>query len=149
MKTRNIIKLLAIFSMLVISSTHAQTIASAALDFDPANIEFKPIANGLAQPLFVTNAEDGSGRLFIIERAGRIRILRNGILLPTPFLDIHSIVNSTVGEQGLLALAFHPNYETNGKFYTVHTNSSGSLVLSMFTRSSTNPDLGNPASRTS
>ncbi len=67
---------------------------------------------------------------------------------PTPYLDIHTIVNSSSGEQGLLALAFHPDYENNGQFYTVHVASDNSLVLSRFLRSQNNPDLADPNSRT-
>jgi glucose/arabinose dehydrogenase len=128
---------LAVFSMLSVhvkSSIHA----NAASAFDPTYIVLQETASGLTQPLFITNAGDGSGHLFVVERAGRIRIIDNGTLLPTPYLDIQSIVNSAGGEQGLLALAFHPNYETNGWFYTVHTDQDGSLILSRFTRSSTN-----------
>jgi glucose/arabinose dehydrogenase len=107
----------------------------------------RQIATGLTQPVFITNAEDGSERLFIVESAGRIRIVKNGALLSTAYLDIQSIVNSTGSEQGLLALAFHPNYESNGRFYTVHTIQDGPLVLSSFTRSLVNPDLADANSR--
>jgi len=69
----------------------------------------------LSQPLFVGHADDDSGRLFVLERAGRIRIISAaGSLLATPFLDIASLVGDSGSEQGLLGLAFHPSYETNG-----------------------------------
>ena len=113
----------------------------------PENLAFKPVTTGLTQPVFITHAGDGSGRLFIVERAGQIRIVKNGSLLSTPFLDIDPIVNSSSGERGLLALAFHPKYASNGQFYTVHTASDGSLVLSMFTRSTGSPDLADASSR--
>src|SRR6266508_5050150 len=90
-------------------------------DIDPANLHFQEIASGLSQPVFVTNAGDGFGRLFIVERSGRILIYKNGSILPTPFLDIHSIVKSLGSEQGLLALAFHPSYGTNHEFYIAYT----------------------------
>jgi glucose/arabinose dehydrogenase len=118
-----------------------------AKQLETLNVRFIEIASGLNQPLFITHASDSSGRLFIIQRAGQIIIQKNGVLLPTPFLNIQSIVNSSNSEQGLLALAFHPNYETNGRFYTVHTDQSRSIVLSVFTRSSTNPDQADPSSR--
>ena len=123
--------------------------ARAAAIFNPANVVFREAMSGLAQPIFITNAADGSNRLFLVERAGRIRIFRDGSLLAAPFLDIDSIVNDSGSEQGLLALAFHPNHETNGLFYTVHTDGNGSLVLSRFSRFASNPDLGNPNSRAS
>lgn len=115
--------------------------------FQPQQVRFIEIASSLNQPLQVTNAGDGSGRLFIIQRAGQIRIYKNGASLPTPFLNIQPIVNSSASEQGLLALAFHPNYEVNGRFYTLHTDQNGSIVLSAFTRSSANPDQADPNSR--
>src|SRR5690349_4659521 len=115
--------------------------------FNPSNVVFREAISGLTQPIFVANAGDGSGRLFIVERGGRIKIFKNGVLLSTPFLDIHTLVGTTGGEQGLLTVAFHPNYETNGRFFTVYTDGNGSLVLSRFVRSANNPDLANPNSR--
>src|SRR5919106_6425846 len=148
MKTRTIIRIFAgFFLVIVIFCSHLQTFARTASMLDPAKVGFQLIADGLTQPLFITNAGDGSGRLFIIEKAGRILILKNGSLLSAPFLDIRSIVKSTGSEQGILSLAFHPSYETNGQFYTVYTDQNGSLVLSRFTRSASDPDLADPNSR--
>jgi glucose/arabinose dehydrogenase len=121
---------------------------------EPARISFQETVNGLSDPVFITHAGDGSGRMFILERSGRIRIVKNGTLLSTPFLDIQSIVKSTSSEQGLLGLAFHPSYESNGKFYVVYTatrpgDSSGSiLTLRQYSVSAGNPDLANSASGT-
>jgi glucose/arabinose dehydrogenase len=120
----------------------------AAANFDPALVGFRELTTGLTEPVYITNAGDGSGRLFIVERAGRVLQYKNRLLVPTPFLDIRSLVNSAGGEQGLLALAFHPNYQTNGQFYTTFTDPSGSLVLSRFTCFSSNPDLADPNSKT-
>jgi glucose/arabinose dehydrogenase len=133
------------FSLMFVSAGQIPVKAQAVLD--PANLRFTEVASGLTQPVFITHAGDGSGRQFILERAGRIRIIKNGALLTTSFLDIHTMVNSSGSEQGLLALAFHPNYVSNGQFYTVHTVQNGSLVLSRFTRSSNNPDLADAGSR--
>jgi len=118
------------------------------LNLDPSKIQMNLVASGLNQPIVITNAGDASGRIFIAERAGVIRILTNGSLNSTPYLDMQSIVDSASGgERGLLALAFHPQYESNGYFYTVHTNASGSLVLSRFTVSSGDPNQANFSSR--
>src|SRR5829696_9993480 len=81
-----------------------ETSVKAAISFDPANVVFQEKITGLTQPVFIANAGDGSGRLFIVERAGRIRLIKDGILLSAAFLDIYTIVNSSGGEQGLLAL---------------------------------------------
>ena len=121
--------------------------ARAETVLTPGNLVFTQITTGLTNPVFITHAGDGSGRLFIVERAGQIRIVKNGSLLSTPFLDIDPIVNSSASERGLLALAFHPDYASNGQFYTVHTASDGSLVLSRFTRSTGSPDLADASSR--
>src|SRR5687767_6968679 len=120
--------------------------ARAAAIFDPANIVFREAVSGLTQPIFIANAGDGSNRLFIVERLGRVLIVKDGSLLATPFLDIQSLVNHGGSEQGLLTLAFHPNYETNGLFYTVYTDGNGSLALARFSRFANNPDLANPNS---
>ena len=113
----------------------------------PGSVVFKEIAGGLMAPTFITNAIDGSGRLFFVEKAGTIRILKNGAQLSPSFLDIHSIVNWD-GERGLLALAFHPAYASNGQFYVVYNDLSGSLVLARYLKSAGDPDLADPNSAT-
>ena len=123
----------------------AEYAATAVLD--PTKILFQEVVGGLSNPVLITHAGDGSGRLFVIERSGKIRIIKNGLLLPVPFLDIHSLVKSTGSEQGLLALAFHPSYASNGKFYVAYTatrlnDPDGSiLTLSQYSVSG-NPDIG-------
>jgi len=98
-----------------------------------SGLTFQPVVSGLAQPVFVGHAGDGTGRLFVLERAGRIRIVSAaGSLLATPFLDITLLVGDSGGEQGLLGLAFHPSYETNGRFFVAYTDNSGSVVLARY-----------------
>jgi glucose/arabinose dehydrogenase len=115
-----------------------------------ANFLFQQVASGLTQPVLVTHAGDGSGRLFVVEQPGRIRIVKNGSLLATPFLDIAADLRAG-GERGLLSLAFHPSYETNGYFYVMYTaprpgDSVGSiLTLKRFSASGA-PDAANYAS---
>jgi glucose/arabinose dehydrogenase len=87
----------------------------------------------------MTNAGDGSGRLFVVEQTGRIRVIKNGVLLPAPFISFVGEV-SQGSEQGLLGLAFHPNYETNGKFYINATEPDGDTVINEY-RVSSNPDV--------
>jgi glucose/arabinose dehydrogenase len=103
------------------------------------------VASGLSLPIGITNAGDGSGRLFIIQQAGRIRLVKNGSLLATPFLDITSRV-SCCGERGLLGLAFPRDYVTKGYFYINYTNTAGNTVVARYQRNATNPDLADPAS---
>ena len=113
--------------------------AVAAAAPTSAKIALVKVASGLSQPVFVTSAKDGTGRLFIVEKTGRIRIYRGGSVLATPFLDLSAAV-STGGEQGLLGLAFHPAYRTNRKFYVDYTNLAGDTVIREFRVSATNPN---------
>lgn len=97
--------------------------ANASLSF---TITLVPVVTtDLLQPVHVTHAGDGSGRLFVVERAGRIRVIKNGALLAQPYLDISSLVQDGYAEQGLLSVAFDPNFETNGTFYVDYTSLSG------------------------
>lgn len=91
------------------------------------------VAEGFQRPLYATHAGDGSGRLFIVEQAGVIRIVREGSVLPRPFLDITPIVGSRANEQGLLGLAFAPDYERTGHFFLNYTDKSGDSVVARYT----------------
>ena len=93
------------------------------------------LSGGLAHPTFITHAFDE--RLFVLEQIGRIRIIEDGALLPDAFLDITDRVGSVGSEQGLLGLAFHPNYATPGApgagtFYVNYTDYSGDTHISRF-----------------
>ncbi|MCZ6781419.1 MAG: PQQ-dependent sugar dehydrogenase, partial [Nitrospirae bacterium] len=87
----------------------------------PSSIALEPIVSeGLYGPVYVTHAGDASGRLFVVEQPGRIRVIQNGRLLPAPFLDMRTQV-SYGGERGLLGLAFHPAYKQNGRYFVNYT----------------------------
>lgn len=88
--------------------------------------ELTPVASGLNAPVLITHAGDGSGRLFVVEQGGAIRILQNGQLLPTPFLDISDRV-AFDGEAGLLSVAFPPDFAAAGYFF-VYYNHDGELA---------------------
>lgn len=104
------------------------------------------IAAGFSFPVQVTHAGDGSGRLFVVEQTGRIKIIKNGSVLSAPFLDISGLI-SCCGERGLLGLAFHPDYSANGYFYLNYTRSGdGATVIARYSVSGGNPDVANPAS---
>ena len=98
------------------------------------------VASGLSQPLQVTAPPLDPLRLFIVEKTGAVRILRNGSLLPVPFLNLAGRV-STGAEQGLLSIAFHPNYETNRRLFVSYTDTRGFSVLARYEASPTNPDV--------
>jgi glucose/arabinose dehydrogenase len=110
---------------------------------DEATIGLEPVAIGLAFPLALT-APAGDARLFIVEKPGRIRIVRDGTLLARAFLDLSGAV-STGSEQGLLGLAFDPEYSLNGRFYVNYTNTEGDTRIVAY-RVSGDPDLADPAS---
>ncbi len=109
------------------------------------------VASGFSRPIQLTHAGDGSGRLFVVEQDGRIKIVNSPVI--TPFLDIRSIVRSPddIGggsEEGLLGLAFHPNYEVNGYFYVYYNNTSGNIVIARYTASPPSSNIANALSAT-
>ena len=101
------------------------------------------VVEGLTNPVHLT-APKGDPRLFVFEQPGRIRIVKGGALLATPFLDITARVVSG-GERGLLSMAFDPAYATNGRFYVYYTGAQGDIFVDRFSVS-TNPDVANTAS---
>lgn len=105
---------------------------------DPDRYELRQVFSGLNSPVGLAHAGDGSGRLFILEQAGVIRVVQGGQLLPDPFLDIRDRVGSRASEQGLLGLAFHPRFAENGYFYVHYTDSRGHTVISRFNTSEAN-----------
>ncbi len=105
------------------------------------------VVQGLSMPLFVTAPPEDTSRIFIVEQRGgdargRIQILKAGVLLPTPFLTTDPLAQSS--EQGLLGLAFAPDYGTSGRFYIDYTDSLGNTQVERRTVSG-NPDVANPA----
>jgi glucose/arabinose dehydrogenase len=96
------------------------------------SLRMVPYITGLSQPTQLTYAPDGSGRVYITEQTGQIRVAdANGRLYPRPFLDIRPLVLSG-GERGLLSIAFHPDYTHNGIFFITYTNQTGSTVLARY-----------------
>lgn len=115
---------------------------------DAISLEQLPV-EGLEKVTGLTHAFDE--RLFVIEQVGRIRIIENNELLPTPFLDIRDRVGSVDSEQGLLGLAFHPDYATpgaqyEGYFFVNYTDYSGNTRVSRFSVSENDPSRADPAS---
>jgi glucose/arabinose dehydrogenase len=124
-------------------------LAVSALAAPPAVTLRTVVASGLSAPVAIANAGDGSGRLFIAEQDGRVRIVtKEGALLATPFLDISPLDG---GERGLLGLAFHPQYAANRKFYVFYTPNAASaanytLRVSEFLASAANPNVADAGS---
>ncbi|MBP6001238.1 MAG: PQQ-dependent sugar dehydrogenase [Flavobacterium sp.] len=104
-------------------------------------ISLQSFGIGFVSPVEITNA--GDTRLFVVQKGGLIRILNaDGTVNATPFLNLSSLV-TTNSERGLLGLAFHPNYATNGYFFVNYTNLAGNTVIARYTVSATNPNIAN------
>jgi glucose/arabinose dehydrogenase len=103
------------------------------------------VAGGFTAPLFVTHAGDGSGRLFVVEQGGLIRILAAGETNSEPFLNLTSLTEAS-GEQGLLGLAFHPDYQTNGRFFVNYTDDEGDTVVAEYRSPNPGSDVVDPSS---
>jgi glucose/arabinose dehydrogenase len=101
------------------------------------------VAHGLSDPLFVGAAEGDTTRLYVVEQGGRVRLVKNGVLLPAPFLDVSGAI-STGGERGLLGLALHPQYASNGRVFVNYTNPAGDTLIAEYRRSAADPDVADP-----
>ncbi len=95
-------------------------------------IDAQVVATGFDRPIFVGHAGDASGRLFVVEKPGRILVVHNGQVRNEPFLDITDRVRSGAYEQGLFSVAFHPGYPTNGRVFVDYTDHNGDTVVSEF-----------------
>ncbi len=109
------------------------------------------VPGGLSLPLYLTHA--GDERLFIVEQVGLIRVVENGQLLPAPFIDLRDRVGSVGFEQGLLSVAFHPDYAQTdtagfGSFYVNYTNYSGETQIERFTVNADDPNVADKTSGT-
>jgi glucose/arabinose dehydrogenase len=114
---------------------------------DPAALQvlLEVSGEGFKAPVGFAHAGDGSGRLFVVEKEGAIRILLDGMRVETPFLDIRERVGAGSSEQGLLGLAFAPDYAVTGFFFVNYTDRNGDTIVSRF-RVTADPDLADPAS---
>jgi glucose/arabinose dehydrogenase len=116
------------------------------------SIRLEPVlSGGLVNPLYLTHADDE--RLFVVEQVGRVQIIENGRLRPQPFIDLRDRVGSVGSEQGLLSIAFHPQYGQPdtpgfGKFYVNYTNYGGDTVISRFSVDPADPNLADKTSET-
>ncbi len=138
------------FSVLCTRHTWLSTVAFlwALLTALPASgsVMLAEVATDISSPTDIQNAHDGSGRLFFVQQSGRIMVWKNTVEPPTAFLDISNLILAG-GEQGLLGLAFHPDYRNNGFFYVNYTRSpDGATVVARYSRSENNPDVADPQS---
>lgn len=115
--------------------------------FDPAGfaIGMELLVDGLDQPVQLVDLDDGTGRMFVVQQDGLVRILRDGALDEAPFLDISGQI-STAYEQGLLSIAPHPDFAGNGIFFVFYTDTDGNERVERWTVDAENPDRADPAS---
>jgi glucose/arabinose dehydrogenase len=114
----------------------------------PAQLTLTGFVNGLVAPVGLESANDGTGRLFVVEQGGTVRIIQNGVLLATVFLNVTANVESG-DEKGLLGLAFHPNFNVNRRFFINYTRRVGTqlqTVVSEFAVSAADANQADPAS---
>jgi glucose/arabinose dehydrogenase len=114
------------------TTTTSPTPASVTVLPDPAGYAWVKVQSGLERPVELKTASDSSGRLFILEQAGVIRVMSGDSLKAQPFLDIRDRVGRGGNERGLLGIAFHPDFKTNGKFFVDYTDRNGNTVISRF-----------------
>ena len=117
---------------------------AAVLSQAEPNIVLQPVTPGLSSPVSITHA--GDTRLFITQQGGTVVIFDGTGLLPQPFLDLRGSI-STGGERGLLSIAFHPRYAQNGFVYANYTDPAGDTVIARFTRSASDPNRLDPATK--
>jgi glucose/arabinose dehydrogenase len=108
-------------------------------------LELEQVAGNIGQPVDIAVPGDGSGRVFVVEQSGRIRIVRDGSLVETPFLDIVDRIASG-GERGLLGLAFHPDFPEDPRFFVNYTDRNGDTVIAEYELLASDPDAGDPNS---
>lgn len=143
------IALVMILSLSVLWMLAPSRWAGAETQVTWPQVSLVDVTSGLETPVYLTHSGDGSGRSFIVELRGRIRILQNGKVNSTPFLDISSRVQSPFSgggsEEGLLSVAFPPDYTQKGSFYVYYTNRNGDNQVSRF-HLGTSADQANPQS---
>ena len=138
MHARKIISFMLMACMVFVVSCSSPRESAPA----PPQLSLNLFASGFVQPVHITHAGDGSARLFVTEQCGLIRIVKNKIVQPAPYLDIRAKVTCG-GEQGLLSVAFPPGYAAKGHFYVYYTDLQGDIVVSRY-RLSLDPDLADP-----
>ena len=145
MSKRNFGALFCLTTLLAISLFSGRggvTPARAGAQEAPLAVRLEPVLAGLSRPIYVTSAHDGTNRLFIMEQGGIIKVLQPGSSSPTVFLNITSRVLSEGNEQGLLGLAFHPNFSVNRRFFVNYTRQTdGATVIAEYRATPANPNV--------
>jgi len=113
------------------------------------NLKLTQVLDGLTRPVYLTQPRGETDRMFVVEKVGRVRVVRNGAVAAQPFVDVSANVTERFEELGLLSVAFHPKYSENGRFYIYYSTLRNNTVfneLFEYKVSSDNPDVADPAS---
>ena len=130
----------------LLASCAAAVLTVGSADAEPP-LTTTRIVTGLSRPVLAISPPGDTERLMVAEQwTARIRLVKNGVLQGTPFLDINSITIGSGNERGLLGVAFHPDYATNRKFYVHYNDNSGRTVIREYLRSAGNPDVADASS---
>ncbi len=143
-------------ALMLLAGPAAVVTAQSELPAQPpaSAVDVVPVVTGLVRPLYVTDAGDGTGRLFVVEQGGKIWIVEDGQKLQTPFLDVTALISPEATtpagytERGLLGLAFHPDYAENGVFFINYTDLNGNTAVVRYAVSADDPNVANPDSAT-
>jgi glucose/arabinose dehydrogenase len=131
---------LAVLAIPLLGCDHKRSPGGVAPPPATGSLSLRTVRSGLSFPVFLTAVPGDTSRLFVIEKPGRIRIIKSGTLLTTPFLNLTGQLSGDT-EQGLLGLAFDPNYAVNGRFFVFYTDPSWDLHVVRFHVSTTDPDI--------
>src|SRR6185436_8240642 len=147
MKATTLLLTFAAASLLPVTTFAAGTVAQPGGKIPGSvPIALVKVADGLVDPIDVSAPNDGSGRLFVCERHGLVRVIKDGQLLKKPALDLVQKTLSSFLEEGLYAVEFHPDFKTNKKVYVSYADLwfNGATLLMEFTMSAKNPDVIDP-----
>lgn len=147
-----IVLALSVLACNVVSAARAYAAPPAQIESVDGSMQLELVATGVDHPVGIAIPPDGSGRIFVVEQTGKIRIIQDGVLLPAPFLNLTKKLPSkefiaTEYETGLLGLTFHPSYSENGKFYVFYTDKRNFIRIYEYRVSDSDPNRANPQSR--
>ncbi len=127
---------LGLGSIVLLYGLWSGSAGSMAAPSDESTVVLTPlVTEGLQKPLFLTHAGEGQDRLYVLEQPGRIRLIKDGVLVSIPFLDLADRVLMDDSERGILGLAFHPDYRRNGRFFVNYTRRpDGATVVAEYRR---------------
>ncbi|MET1231793.1 MAG: PQQ-dependent sugar dehydrogenase [Candidatus Limnocylindrales bacterium] len=131
---------------IIVAATLASSVAVPGALAGTFSVSLGLVAGGFPSLTQITNAGDGTDRLFVVEKRGTIRVIQNGAVLPGYFMDIRSLV-ANIGERGLLGLAFHPDFETNRRLFVYYTRNGGDIIVARYTTNAARTDVDEGSGR--